>query len=83
MPAQELESQFQSLADRWRQEIGEQSSLTRIISNRHHLRIVTLGERAVPLILKDLQRKPAPWFAALQAITGEYELGRSPRWEFS
>ncbi len=33
--------------------------------------IIGMGDRALPLIFKDLRREPDHWFWALQAITGE------------
>jgi hypothetical protein len=30
-----------------------------------------MGKKVIPLILRELEHEPAPWFAALQAITGE------------
>ena len=36
-----------------------------------HLRIVAMGQRALPWILHDLEANGGHWFAALQAITGE------------
>jgi hypothetical protein len=35
-----------------------------------YLRIIGLGERAIPLILEDLRKTPDHWFVALHAITG-------------
>ena len=42
----------------------------------NYLRIISLGWKVVPLILRELQREPAPWFLALRAITGEENVGR-------
>ncbi len=67
-----VEQQFRELADRW-------SALTHFRSNmatlrRQHLYhdITGLGEPAVPLILRELERRPSvSWFGILNEITGE------------
>lgn len=71
-----LEAEFNVLADQWRHETGVHSSLTKILSNWNYLKIIALGEPAIPLILEELRREPAPWFVALEAITGEHNVGR-------
>lgn len=71
-----VEGEFQLLAAQWRRDIGAHSSLTKILTNWNYLKIIALGESAIPLILKELQREPAPWFVALEAITGEHNLGK-------
>jgi hypothetical protein len=72
----DTEDQFGALSKQWREEVGAESSLSKITGNMNYLRIISLGKKAVPLILRDLQREPAPWFLALRAITGEQNVGR-------
>src|SRR6266702_2178346 len=74
--ADETEEEFGTLSKKWREEVGAESSLSKITGNMNYLRIISLGKKAVPLILRDLQREPAPWFLALRAITGEQNVGR-------
>jgi len=72
----ELENRFNELVNKWQEETGGQSSLSRITGNRHYLRIIAeFGEAAIPLILKRLETTPEPWFVALRAITGDYQVG--------
>jgi hypothetical protein len=71
-----LEPEFNELVNKWREDIGAESSLTNITGNINYLRIIALGKPVVPLILKELQRQPAPWFVALRAITGELNVGK-------
>jgi hypothetical protein len=71
-----IEEEFEVLSKKWRDDIGPESSLSRITGNLSYLRIISLGWSVVPCILKDLQREPAPWFLALRAITGEDQIGR-------
>src|SRR5438045_993176 len=68
------EEEFGTFSKKWREEVGAESSLSRITGNMNYLRIISLGKKAVPLILRDLQREPAPWFLALRAITGEQDV---------
>jgi len=70
------EEEFRTFSKNWREEVGAESSLSKITGNMNYLRIISLGRKAVPLILRDLQREPAPWFLALRAITGEQNVGR-------
>src|SRR6266550_4443421 len=66
-----IEEEFGSLAKKWREEVGAESSLSKITGNLNYLRVISLGKQAIPLILRDLQREAAPRFLALRAITGE------------
>jgi hypothetical protein len=66
-----LNQEFRSLADAWYAETAFESSLTKMTMNLNYLRAISLGKPVVPLILRELERKPAPWFLALKAITGE------------
>jgi hypothetical protein len=66
-----LRQEFRSLADAWYAETAFESSLTRMTMNLNYLRVISLGKPVVPLILRELESKPAPWFLALKAITGE------------
>ena len=47
------------------------SSPTRKAAHPAYQQIIEMGERAVPLILQEMQRHPGHWSMALQAITGE------------
>ena len=71
-----IEQRFDELKQKWKIETSLESSLTVITANKHYLRIIGLGPSAIHLILKELQKTPAPWFVALQALTGEYNIGK-------
>jgi len=62
-------AQFKILADEWRQSIRFRSSLTEITDNPIYRAITQLGADVVPLLLRELQQRPEPWFAALREIT--------------
>jgi hypothetical protein len=71
------EKKFQFYLQKWKDETGGDSSLTNITSNMNYLRIIGIGAQAIPLILRELQRQPAPWFVALRAITENDNVGRN------
>ena len=60
-----------SLAKQWEEETRVMSSITMIAMHPTYQRIIGMGEQIVPLILRELQKKPDHWFWALNAITGE------------
>jgi len=68
---EELGAVFASLAGTWRRETGMLSSVTDISMHPAYQQIIGLGPAAVPLILRELQRRPDHWFWALSAITRE------------
>src|SRR5713101_1854486 len=73
---------FQQLASQWRKERGATSSITRMATSPAYQRIVGLGEKAIPLILRQLENEgddPDHWFWALQAITGENPIPENAR----
>lgn len=67
-----LKQTFHELAERWQEESAAMSSVTQMCGmNQTYQRIIGMGPRVVPLILRELERKPDHWFWALTAITGE------------
>ena len=67
----EVESKFNELIDRWRQETGMLSSVARKTMHPAYGEIIEMGEPAIPLLLRELMNRPNHWTAALRAITGE------------
>ena len=65
-----LESLFQELASDWRLQCASASSVTKMAMHPAYQRIIGLGQPVVPLLLRELERKPENWFWALKAITG-------------
>jgi hypothetical protein len=69
---QTVESRFRELAHQWTELTDHRSNMGAL---RRHLlfgEIVALGEPAVPLILRELERKPSvSWFGLLATMTGE------------
>jgi len=74
-----LEETFRTLADEWRFATRFYSSLEQIIEHPAYRAIVQLGEEVVPLLLRELRRRPEPWFAALREITGADPVGMDQR----
>jgi hypothetical protein len=66
-----MERKFRELADRWISETAHLSTLQGGYEHPAHLRIISMGEAVVPLILAELPKQTARWFVALEAITGE------------
>ena len=64
------EETFRILADRWRRETSPYSSMSKKLNHPAYRRIIEMGEKAIPYILRELQDKPGHWFAALSEITG-------------
>ncbi len=67
--APDLEAEFSRLAQQWRHETRMLSSDADIAANFAYYQIIGMGEKAVPLILRELQEHGGRWFWALRAIT--------------
>ena len=63
--------EFYNLVMTWEEETMFLSSVEKICSHPAYLRIIGMGEKAVPFIIRELEKKPAHWFWALCSITGE------------
>ena len=66
-----LEDLFRSHAETWKKETLTSSSLANVAMHPSYQRIIGLGPRVVPFILRDLHHFGGPWFWALRALTGE------------
>ncbi len=69
--------EFAALARQWADETAHVSSPAKQTSHPAYLRIVSKGPMAIPLILRELEKKPLFWFTALTAITGEQPVRES------
>jgi len=70
---------FARLADEWRSATLLLSSTTQKISHPAYLAIIGMGAPVVPLILRELKRRPGHWSPALTAITGVVPYAPSQR----
>jgi hypothetical protein len=68
--AESVEQKFQRLAAVWRAETDYLSSVTKMVNHPAYQEIIGMGSDVVPSLLRDLQKEPEHWFAALRAITG-------------
>ena len=71
-----LADEFREHVERWKDETGHLSSMTRAIAHPSYLRIIGLAPKSTEhelerLLLHELEAEPDHWFAALTAITGE------------
>jgi hypothetical protein len=64
------QAEFDRLSRTWLDQTMITSSLTKKVENPAYQAIIAMGERAIPPILRDLEREPKLWGPALHAITG-------------
>ena len=65
-----LDRTFTALASQWREATETISSIDDMVLHPAYQRIIGMGPAVLPLILRELQRRPDHWFWALRAITG-------------
>ena len=65
------EQRFRQLASTWLRDTGYLSDPVRKFLDRSHLKIIAMGEKVLPLILRELEKKSGFWFVALDAISPE------------
>ena len=64
-----FEERFRLLAETVGEECAHFSSMHAVAQHPAYRQIVEMGERALPLILRELEQKPGHWFWALREIT--------------
>lgn len=64
------QAEFDRLSRFWLDGTMITSSLTKKVENPSYQAIIAMGNRAIPPILRDLEREPKLWGPALHAITG-------------
>ena len=77
-------AEFCRLAARWAEETSGYSVSADEILHPAYLRIIGMGEQAIPWILEEMAEQGGQWFVALEAITGEDPIpeedrGRRPK----
>jgi hypothetical protein len=65
-----VEGRFRELVDEWQADVAPLSSTTARVQHPAYREIIALGPAAVPLLLRELERRPNHGFAALRALTG-------------
>ncbi|MBI2304720.1 MAG: N-6 DNA methylase [Chloroflexi bacterium] len=64
------DQEFDRLTDTWERERPRGVDIAEMAMHPAYQRIIGMGPRAIPLLLRRLQQKPGHWFWALHAITG-------------
>jgi hypothetical protein len=67
------------LVQEWRSSIGHLSRIGQITSLPSYRDIVNLGDRATPLLLRELRRQPDHFFTALRELTGAQPITHDDR----
>jgi len=78
-PAETLEQRFRRLEATWLAEVGYSSSSTVLRGHPAFQEIVGLGEAVLPLMMRDLEKRPRLWVWALPLITGADPVPQSDR----
>jgi hypothetical protein len=78
-PIETAEEQFRELADQWVSETGMHSSMSKKLSHPAYQAIIGMGQKALPLILRELRDRPNHWFTALREIARESPVAESNR----
>src|SRR2546421_2061739 len=65
----EIEQRFRRLADQWRRETRYISSVNKTAMHSAYQQIIGMGQDALPLIFRELERTRGHWLWALFAIT--------------
>jgi hypothetical protein len=65
----QVRQRFEALARRWKTETRRMATVREMVRHPAYEEIIGLGDAAVPMLLRELQRDPDHWFAALRAIT--------------
>lgn len=66
-----IEIRFNALVQEWRDKAGFFSSTKKAVEHPAYQQIIGMGEDAIPLLLKELEKHSGRWFTALRKITGE------------
>ena len=66
-----LEDQFKEQAEKWQRETEHLSSPTQRVMHPSYQAILGMGNKVVPILLRDLQQNRRPWFWALSYLTQE------------
>ncbi len=69
--SKEIEQRFYRLANEWRDETAHISSMTKLVMHPKYQSIIGMGPDVLPILFRELQKKPGHWFWALRAITEE------------
>lgn len=75
--SESTEAEFMRLADQWVEDTGHLSNVATKARHPAYQAIIQMGEEAIPFLLRELERSPNDWFAALYRITGADPIQKS------
>jgi hypothetical protein len=67
----DADREFQELVRQWTSDVSLVSSVQKMVSYPGYVRIIGMGRKALPLLLREMRDRPHHWFIALVAIAGE------------
>jgi hypothetical protein len=67
LKANQLRVEFEALNKKWCRDTRHLSLISKKVVHPAYLRIIGMGEAAIPLLLEALRDRPTHWFAALRA----------------
>lgn len=70
LPATATERRFNQLAQAWKSDTALLSDLSKKSMHPAYQSIIGMGQDALPMLLRELDKYPSHWFWALRAITG-------------
>lgn len=71
IPQLSAHKKFLLLADQWKKQTGHISKSLYKFMDKNYQQIIAMGPAVIPVILKQLMKKPDHWYWALEMITGE------------
>jgi hypothetical protein len=75
-------SAFNALASEWQRDTQFASSVSDMVIHPSYQQIIGMGEKVVPVLLRELERRPHHWFWALKAITRQDPVPEEARGHF-
>lgn len=64
-----VKQKFDRLVNEWHDATDMHSSVLKVISHPAYLQIIAMGNRAIPLILREMKAGPGHWLPAIEALT--------------
>lgn len=64
-------NEFESLKEDWLAGIRFDSGYHNLVNHPSYLKIISMGEIIIPILVRDMINNRIPWFYALEDITGE------------
>jgi len=68
---EELKKKFECLAENWKRETINTSSMQQMVLHPCYQEIIAMGPKVIPLILSELKCEPDFWFWALRVLARE------------